>query len=174
MHFYRALKREIRKKNWVRRCRWCSDTIQALFWVTLASYVIYKTNFFRQLWENEKVSSLFLNLAMVCLSVNVTLMIYITVVRPLQGLDDDIEKVPGLIPVMTVAGLFMPIFLTVSIWPVWGFWSPLYVFLLAFGYIFALTFLPPGKAGTLVFWILLVAFGTMSHLLPHAGHEHAW
>ena len=93
---------------------------------------------------------------------------------PLQGKDDDIEKVPGLIPVMTIAGIMMPITLTLAVWPIWGLLSPLYIFILCFGYIFALTFLPGGKIGTLLFWIAMIAVGTISHKLPHAGHEHSW
>ena len=45
---------------------------------------------------------------------------------------------------MTVAGLLIPIFLTLAIWPIWGFLSPIYIFILTMGYIFVLTFLPGG------------------------------
>ena len=41
------LKREARKRKWVRRLNWCSDRIQALFWVAVSALIIYKTNFFR-------------------------------------------------------------------------------------------------------------------------------
>ena len=115
-----------------------------------------------------------MNLTLVCLGINMAIMIYVTIVMPLQGKEADIEKIPNLIPVMTIAGLFLPIFLTLAIWPIWGFLSPVYVFVLFFGYIFAVTFLPDGKCGTLLFWILIIAAATLSHTLPHAGHEHAW
>ena len=168
------MKREARKRKWVRRIQWCSDRIQALFWVGLAGLIIYKTNFFRQLWENEEISSLFMNLTLVCLGINVTIMMFVTVVLPLQGKEPDIEKTPGLIPVMTIAGILLPIFLTLAVWPLWGFLSPFYIFVLTFGYIFSLTFLPSGKFGTLVFWIIMISVATISHKLPHAGHEHSW
>ena len=169
------LKREARKRKWVRRIEWVSNRIQALFWVGLASLVIYKTNFFRQLWENEEISSMFMNLTLLCLGLNCAIMAKITIINPLMGKGDDIEKEnPGLIPVLTIAGIFLPIFLTLAIWPIWGFLSPIYVFILFFGYIFALTFLPDGHFGTLFFWILMIGTATLSHTLPHAGHEHAW
>ena len=43
----KLLKREARKRKWVRRLNWLSARIQAIFWVALASLVVYKTNFFR-------------------------------------------------------------------------------------------------------------------------------
>ena len=117
---------------------------------------------------------MFMSLTLVCLGINIAIMSYVTVVLPIQGKDADIEKVPGLIPVMTVAGVGLPIFMCLAIWPIWGFLSPIYIFILSFGYIFALTFLPSGKIGTLMFWILMIGAATISHKLPHAGHEHAW
>lgn len=168
------LKRELRKKKWVDRLTWFSNRLQALFWVSLASLIIYKTNFFRQLWENEEISSMFLNLGLVCIGLNCTILSYVTVVRPLKGLSDDLEECPNLVPVMAAAGVLTPILMTVAIWPVWGFLSPIYIFILSFGYIFALTFLPGGKFGTVLFWILMVGLATMSHLIPHENHEHAW
>jgi len=101
-------------------------------------------------------------------------MIYVTFVMPLKGLEGDIEKVPKLIPVMSITSVFLPIFLIVSIWPIWGFWSIPYIFIMTFGFIFSVTFLPNGHCGTIVFWTLTIAVGTLSHTLPHADHEHAW
>ena len=135
---------------------------------------MYNTNFFRQLWENELINSLFMNLTLICLGVNLAIMLYITLILPLKGIDPDIEKVPGLIPVMTIAGVFLPICLTLVVWPIWGFLSPVFIFVLSFGYIFSLTFLPDGKCGTILFWILMIGIATLSHKLPHAGHEHSW
>ena len=145
-----------------------------MFWVGISSLIIYKTNFFRQVWENPNVSPMFMNLALIALGVNLAILIYVTLIMPLQGKEPDIEKVPQLIPVMTVAGVFLPIFLIVALWPIWGFLTPIYILVLTFGYIFSLTFLPDGKCGTIVFWILMIGIATLSHELPHAGYEHSW
>ena len=75
---------------------------------------------------------------------------------------------------MTAAGVIMPLFLIFAIWPIWGFLSPIYIFILSIGYIFALGFLPSGTLGTIIFWLVTIAIGTYSHLIPHAGHEHLW
>ena len=151
-----------------------SDNLQALFWIFLAGLIIYKTNFFRQLWENEDINGVFMSLTLICLGLNLTLMFYVTAIRPLQGLDGDIESIPALIPIMTVVGVLLPIFLIMAIWPIWGFLSPIYIFIMTMGYIFVLTWLPGGTIGTIVFWALTIGVATFSHLIPHAGHEHSW
>ena len=151
-----------------------SDRVQALFWIAVACLIVYKTNFFRQLWENDDINEVFMSLALICLGINVSLMFYVTLIRPLQGLDDNLENLPSLIPIMSVAGVLLPIFLILAIWPIWGILSPVYIFVLTMGYIFVLTFLPGGMIGTILFWVLTGAVGAMSHLIPHAGHEHSW
>ena len=140
----------------------------------LASFIIYKTNFFRQLWENEKINSFFMTLTLVDGVFLLSLMLYITTIRPLLGQEPDIEKIPILIPIMTAGGVILPVFLTFAIWPIWGFFSPLYIFVLSIGYIFTLGFLPGGTLGTIIFWLVTIAVATYSHLIPHAGHEHSW
>jgi hypothetical protein len=75
---------------------------------------------------------------------------------------------------MAISGLFLPIFLTVAIWPIWGFYSPFYILIMTFGYFMALTFLPGGNIGIIMFWLLFIGIATLSHTLPHAGHEHSW
>lgn len=168
------LKREARKRKWVRRLTALSDYAQAILWIALAGLIIYKTNFFRQLWENDDINQFFMSLALICLGTNVSLLFYVTAIRPLQGLDDNLESIPALIPIMTIVGVLLPVFLCLAIWPVWGFLSPVYVFVMTMGYIFVLTFLPGGMVGTIVFWVISIAAATLSHLIPHAGHEHSW
>ena len=81
---------------------------------------------------------------------------------------------PQLVPILTITGLLFPLFLTIAVWPIWGFWTLPYMFILSMGGFFSLFFLPGGLIGTLLFWVLLLAIATLSHELPHAGHEHAW
>ena len=81
------LKRQARKRKWVRRCRKCNDYLHAIckshnkqtnkhilsllthlcysVWMSAAAIVIYKTNFFKQLWENPEVNQFFLTLTLV-------------------------------------------------------------------------------------------------------------
>ena len=82
---FSALKREARKHKWVRRFRTLTNYIHATFWVSIAAYVIYKTNFFRQLFENENTNPFFMNLFLVALGLSLTIMGYVTIVRPILG-----------------------------------------------------------------------------------------
>jgi len=62
-------------------------------WVTLACIVVYKTNFFRQVWENPKVNSFFLNIALTCITFMMTVLMWISFLGPcIQGKPIDFEK----------------------------------------------------------------------------------
>ena len=96
----------IRAKHFVREA--LPMTIN-LGWITIAAWVIYKTNFFRQLWENPHRVMFFFTLSMVALCLNLAAILFITVYMPLvkkiPEKDIDIEKIhPVLIPAMTIAG----------------------------------------------------------------------
>ena len=88
------LKREARKRKWVRRMQWFSAKVQATIWVGLSGLIIYKTNFFRQLWENEDINSMFMSLCLICLGINMAIMLFVTLIMPLKGQEADIEEVP--------------------------------------------------------------------------------
>ena len=120
------------------------------------------------------MNSFFLSLSLICIGINISIMMFVTVVMPLQGKDSDIEDVPGLVPVMAFCSVILPIFMVIAIWPIWGFLSIIYIFIISLGYIFSLTFLPDGKIGLITFWLLMIGIATLSHTLPHAGHEHSW
>lgn len=88
------LKRQARKRKWVRRLSACNDylhgackklntdTNKFIVWVALASVVVYKTNFFRQVWENPHVNSVFLNISLICIAFMMTVLVYISIVGP--------------------------------------------------------------------------------------------
>jgi len=113
------LKREARKRKWVKRLNYLNDKGQALCnlalnnnsigWVSLAAFAIYKTNFFRELWENPHRVMFFFNLSMMSLFLNLLAILYLTIYLPvikrIPDKDIDIEKIhPMFIPVMTIAG----------------------------------------------------------------------
>lgn len=54
-----------------------------------------------------------------------------------------------------------------GLWPVFGFLTPIYMFVLFMGYTMILIFLPNGAAGTIIFWVLVFAIAGTSHLIPH-------
>ena len=95
------MKREARKRKWVRRLRTLNDYAHAtckflfsnLVWVSLAALIVYKTNFFRQVWENPHVNTFFLNIALTCIAFMVTVLVYISILGPcIKRKEIDFEK----------------------------------------------------------------------------------
>ena len=50
--------------------------------MAVSAYLIYKTNFFRELWENPHRAMFFFDLSMTELGVNIALMLYMTIYLP--------------------------------------------------------------------------------------------
>ena len=46
--------------------------------------MVYKTNFFRQVWENPNVNTFFLYIVLACISFIMTVLIYVSIVGPLM------------------------------------------------------------------------------------------
>ena len=93
----RFLKRQARKRKWVRRLQKCNNYAHALckcplshqltlisliVWMSLSGLVIYKTNFFRQLWDNPEVNSFFLNIALGCTGFLISVLLYMSIYGP--------------------------------------------------------------------------------------------
>jgi hypothetical protein len=61
-------------------------------------------------------------------------------------------------------------------WPIWGFLTPVLMFVLFMGGSMSMVFLPGGMLGTLIFWAIMIFLATASHLIPHEpidnGHVH--
>ena len=79
-------------------------------WVAVTVFLIYKLNFFRELWENPHRVMFFFDLSMIGLGINITIMIYMTVYLPyvkripLEQLEYE-RECPKLIPVVTIVGI---------------------------------------------------------------------
>lgn len=176
----KQLKYDARKRKWVRRCRLINDYIHAicklnfwvtffLVWISLSCLIIYKTNFFRQVWENPKVNSFFLNLSLACAGFVFAIVTYTSVIAPCRlGREVDLEKdLPSLIPAMTLSGVTSFISSIMAMWPVWGIFTPIYMLVLFFGYSFSLMFLPSGHLGTVCFYLATGIGAYISHTMPH-------
>jgi hypothetical protein len=75
--------------------------------MTGSGFILYKTNFFRQVLENPDTNSVFMDISFTCLGINIALMIYLALYLPyIAGVEEDWEKYcPKVIPVMTFSGL---------------------------------------------------------------------
>lgn len=72
-----------------------------------------------------------------------------------------------MIPIMAFAGVMIFVCAILAMWPIWGFLTPIYMLILAFGSTFSMMFLPSGKLGELLFWVALISISYISHTLPH-------
>ncbi len=76
----------------------------------LSGFLIFKTNFFRELWENPHRVMFFFDLSMMGLGINITVLLYMTVYIPLvkkvplEQLDYE-KECPKLIPLVTIVGI---------------------------------------------------------------------
>lgn len=131
----------IRKKS---RAERISDKFHALCWVIGAGAVIHTTDFFNVFLHDEKIHRPTFLLAVICLVLNTTLMLYLTVYLP------KIARVtapwdvycPRVIPTMTGIGCLCAILLIRASYPVWGFLSPLILAIVFLGFLFSLHFIP--------------------------------
>lgn len=131
--------------------------------------IIYKTNFFKQLWENPEVNQFFLTITLICTGFQITVFCYLTIYGPLVLRRElDMEKdMPNMIPVMTGVAVAIFFCLIASTWPVWGFLTPIYMLILFFGSSFSMMFLPSGTFGTFCFWLIFGVGGYFAHNMPH-------
>lgn len=72
-------------------CKYLLLKIEALFWVGLATFTIWYSNFFYQIFVHPGINSLFLNLFLTTMGINVSLGVYVTIVLPLRGIEDYTE-----------------------------------------------------------------------------------
>ena len=117
------------------------------------------------MWQNPLVNTFFLNLAMVCLGVNLSILGYLSLYGPfIKGVDLDMERdTPQLIPVMTICGLGIFLCTLLAMWPLYHIFTPIYLLIMFFGSSLSMTFLPNGNIGSLVFWIVFLAGGWYAH-----------
>ena len=65
--------------------------MEGLFWVGLAVWTIWYSNFFKQLFVHPGVNQLFLNLFLMTMGINVCLGIFVGIILPLRGITDYVE-----------------------------------------------------------------------------------
>ena len=135
----------------------------------MAMLIVYKTNFFKQLWENQEINSFFLTLSMVALGLNISFLAYLTIYGPcVLGKDIDLEKdMPAMVPIMALSGVISFFCIILAGWPVWGIFTPIYIMVMFFGGTFSMVFMPSGNLGNLTFWIVFLGGAYYAHNMEH-------
>jgi hypothetical protein len=166
--WYKA--REARKKKWVGRLNYLTDRIHGIIWVLAGILVIYYSNFFLVIWENEKVNNLFFSIALITLGIFCSMTVYATFLMPSI---EDIEVVaPRLIPMASVIGFMSFISTLIAVWPIWGWYTPGMLFTMLMAYLMSGSFMPKNSLGSLGFMILFIGSGFSGHFISHKGLWH--
>mmetsp|Transcript_28019 Transcript_28019/g.55069 ORF Transcript_28019/g.55069 Transcript_28019/m.55069 type:complete len:218 (+) Transcript_28019:67-720(+) len=166
--------REQAKKKWVARLNWLWRKISAAFWVSLAVWTIWYTNFFRVIWESPLVNRTYFHLAMACLMFNMTMLAYLAIwCASIKGIPDPWETHnPKAIPVMAVVGVTTMFFFFFALWPVWGLLTLVIQFVFFLGFLNAGHFLPSGALGSIFMFVIFFGAFFTSEMIPHEGLAH--
>ena len=128
-----------------RRAERVSVKLHALLWLAASGVAVYASDFIPLLTASLRDgSNISLHAALICLSANLLIMLYLTLYLPL------IKRVtlpwevycPRLIPISTALGLLTFLFLIIAFWQYYGLLTPFIILLLAMGLLFSTHFIP--------------------------------
>ena len=152
-----------------------SHYIHAILSIIIAIYTIYYTNLFYNLYTNEKINRFYLILSAILFVIIFGLFFYLSFYLPYfkKLKKDEIDKYfDDIIPYCTLLGLFAFLFLIISMWPVYYFYSILIVFGIFWAFIMSGNFSPNGILGDC---FILILFGLMFYspkFIKHKGHTY--
>jgi hypothetical protein len=124
----------------------CHLTVPTVVWVAIAIAVAKFTRFFPILFHDERIIRPLFYASLVLMGINTVLILYLVLYLPrIKGITDSSAwdvYCPRVVPTATFNGILIAMALIRSVWPVWGFLSPLVLGVEAFGCLFALHFVP--------------------------------
>ncbi|CAM9671259.1 unnamed protein product [Chrysoparadoxa australica] len=135
---------EARKRQRSQLAERVSTKMHALIWVVIGGAVMYRTDFFNVLLHDDRVDRYWFNIATATFTINCVIMFYLSVWLP------GVQRVkvpwsiycPRMIPAATVIGIICGVTLTLALWSVWGFLTPLVLASVFLGFLFCLHFVP--------------------------------
>ncbi|XP_045190761.2 transmembrane protein 128-like [Mercenaria mercenaria] len=120
-------------------------SIQNICWLIASLGVFYYTDFYRAILYDQRINRLWFNIGALSVGANVSiaifLIVYLSFIKKVSS-DDWERKYPALIPIATAAFVVGGIFLTVGLWPVWGPFTPIILFVLFMGFVVTVAMLP--------------------------------
>jgi hypothetical protein len=115
--------------------KWCLIKLEALLWVSISGYLLYYTNFFKQMFTHKAVNHLFLDIFLIAMGINCMITFLVAIVFPLMGIDD-YEKVSKKITYVGAAcGMLSFISCIIAVWNVWHFYTIPIILILFIGFI---------------------------------------
>ncbi|XP_065071531.1 transmembrane protein 128-like [Rhopilema esculentum] len=115
----------------------------SIFWMVTSIAVFYFTDFYLAVKLDPRVNWTWLLPGMVFLVISTSIGIFCVFwCYYVKGIADYEKEYPFIIPLATVSFLVGIACCCVALWPVWGWFTPLILFTLVMGLIFATTILP--------------------------------
>lgn len=123
-------------------------------WVIAAYIIAAYTRLFHTIYTDDRIIRSILVIAIILFSINAVLIMYLTVYLPYKFPISDKHKVsasspafwevycPKVIPTMTACGVVGSFLLVRACFPIWGFFSPALLGVVALGLFFSLHFIP--------------------------------
>jgi len=136
--------RKDRRKARSEKAEEYSVKLHAAIWVVGALFAGYFTDIMRVCWESQEVHRFWFNAGVFCLTVSISLVMYMAVYVP-RVLKCDLEPSaysPKLLPLTAVFSLAAGLFLIIGLWPVFGLLTPGLLFLLWLGGLMSAHFIP--------------------------------
>lgn len=128
-------------------------------WIAAAILTVYFTSFFHNFFTNPDISQFFYLATAAGYATIVSMTIFtMFIMRKVLG-TDNIENCPRLLMFGSFASLVTLVSLTIAIWPVWSWFSPLITIIIWKGFFGIPVFLPEGNLGKVL--SLLINLGSL-------------
>ena len=142
--------------------------------IVLACGIIYYTNFFYNLYFNEKVDRLYQFFSLIFFIMTISIFCYLSFYLPLKGKsDEEIDKeMENIIPYCTIIGIFAIITLIISVWDIYYFYSIPIVLSILWAFIMTANFAPRGIIGNIFFFIWIILLLISPKFIKGKGHTY--
>ena len=142
--------------------------------IVLACGIIYYTNFFYNLYFNEKVDRLYQFFSLIFFIMTISIFCYLSFYLPLKGKsEEEIDKeMDNIIPYCTIIGIFAIITLIISVWDIYYFYSIPIVLSILWAFIMTANFAPRGIIGNIFFFIWIILLLISPKFIKGKGHTY--
>ena len=142
--------------------------------ICLACYIIYYTNFFYNLYFNDKIDRIYQFFSLIFFIMTISIFCYLSFYLPLKGKsDEEIDKeMDNIIPYCTIIGIFAIITLIISVWDIYYYYSIPIVLSILWAFIMTANFAPRGILGNIFFFGWIILLFIISKFIEGKGHTY--
>ncbi len=154
---------------------WLETKIFAFLSIAFACAMIYYSNFFKVLYEHDKIDNFYFYISILCYTISISVILFLSFYLPyFRNINEDQWELlyPNLIPTATLTGVIGMISLIISVWNVWGWLSIIIVISFKLGFVMTAHFTPGGTIGSIVFFLILIGALFSHFYIEHNGYLH--